>query len=79
MQQSIPCKCWCHVSEVFRACMTCLDTNYDVCATKPQVRRSTGLLEIASVKDQRPKVCAASAVRSNVLLEALPAELDLCY
>lgn len=41
---------------------TCLDTSYDVCATKSQVSRSTGLLEIASVKDQRPKFCAGSAV-----------------
>ena len=59
--------------------MTCLDTNNDVCATKPQVSRSTGLLKITSVKDQRPKISAASAVRSNVLLETLPAEFDLCY
>ena len=58
--------------------MTCLDTNYDVCATKPQVSRSTGLLEIASVKDQRPELCAVPAVRSNVLLETLPAKFDLC-
>ena len=79
VQQRLSCKWQYHVTRVFRACMTCLDTNYDVCATKPQVSRSTGLLEIASVKHQRPKVCAASAVRSDVLLETLPAESDLCY